>query len=118
MRGHAEVDDLSFSVTDHKPGVQQSEPSGRNDPRLASFLGLGGQLLTQGEFDDRLPASASKEAGIQRREIVVSSSRCRIAGRILHGFDVQCETEYWAGSRLPPGVDPSSTEGKRSMMPG
>ena len=34
MRGHAEMDDLSSSVTDHKPGVQESEPSGRNDQEI------------------------------------------------------------------------------------
>jgi hypothetical protein len=34
MRGDPEVDDLSSSVTDDEPGVQQSEPSGRDDQEV------------------------------------------------------------------------------------
>ena len=34
MLGDAEVDDLSSSVADHKPGVQQSEPSGGDDQEI------------------------------------------------------------------------------------
>ncbi len=34
MRGDAEVDDLSSSVTDHKPGVQQSEPNGGDEQEV------------------------------------------------------------------------------------
>ncbi len=34
MRGDPEVDDLPSPVTDHKPGIQQSEPNGRDDQRV------------------------------------------------------------------------------------
>jgi len=34
MIGHAKVDDLSSSMADHKPGVQQSEPDGRDNQEI------------------------------------------------------------------------------------
>jgi len=55
-------DDQDFFPS--RPDLRQEDPKGsigRNDPGLAPFLGECGELLTEGEFDDRLFASASKE---------------------------------------------------------
>ena len=48
-----------------RPGSQQEDPDGpigRSDPGSAASLGEGGKLLAEGEFDNRLFASASKES--------------------------------------------------------
>ena len=48
-----------------QPDLRQDDPEapiGRTDPGSASLQGVGGELLTEGEFDDRLLASASKES--------------------------------------------------------
>ena len=47
-----------------RPDLRQEDPEapiGRSDPGSAAFLGVCGQLLTKGEFNDRLLVSASKE---------------------------------------------------------
>jgi hypothetical protein len=47
-----------------RPAPRQEDPEGpigQGYPGFGNLLGTGGQLLTQGEFDDCLPASASKE---------------------------------------------------------
>ncbi len=47
-----------------RPDLRQQDPEapiGRSDPGSAPSLGECGELLTKGEFDDRLPTSASKE---------------------------------------------------------
>jgi hypothetical protein len=54
---------------------------------------------------------------MQWRKIVVSSSSCHIARRILCWPDVNYETESWLRYGLPSLVDPSTVEEKRSMIP-
>ncbi len=62
--------DHSFGLNDDqdlfppRPDLRQKDPKapiGRSDPGSVPFLGERGELLTEGEFDERLVASASKE---------------------------------------------------------
>jgi len=46
-----------------------------------------------------------KRAGIHRRRVVASLSRCHIVKCILHGVAAQCETESFAGFGLPSAVN-------------
>ncbi len=118
--------DHSFGLNDDqdlfpsRPDLRQEDPEapiGRSDPGSAPFLGERGELLTKGEFDNRLFASASKErrntAKGDRREFEqVSHRRC-----ILHGVTAQYETDSSAGLGLSSVVDLSSTERKSSINP-
>ena len=48
-----------------RPDLRQEDPEtpvGWSDPGSGPFLSERGELLTEGEFDDRLLASASKES--------------------------------------------------------
>ena len=63
--------DHSFGLNDDqdlfppRPDLRQKDPKapiGRSDPGSVPFLGERGELLTEGEFDERLLASASKES--------------------------------------------------------
>jgi len=103
-----------------RPGSRQEDPEGPiglTDPGVASLQGVGSELLTKGEFDDRLLASASKErrntAKGDRREFEQVSHR----KRILHGVTAQYETDSSAGFGLSSVVDLSSTERKSSINP-
>jgi hypothetical protein len=52
------------SLCPPRPELRQKDPERTihwGDPRLGPFLGVGGKLLTQGEFDGRLLIPASQE---------------------------------------------------------
>ena len=55
-------DDQGFFPSRPAPGQEDPEaPVGRSDSGATPLLGERGKLLTKGELDDCLPASASKE---------------------------------------------------------
>ena len=64
--GHSVRLDDDEDVLPSRPGPRQQNPEAsvsRCEPRAASLLGEVRELLTKGEFNDRLLASASKECG-------------------------------------------------------
>jgi predicted RND superfamily exporter protein len=69
-----------------------------------------------GEFGGVAIATAALQ-NVVRRSTVVSLSRCHIAKRILLRPSVNYETESWSKFGLLSGVDPSTIEGKYSMIP-
>ena len=61
MGGHAKVNDLPSSVTDHEPGVQQAEPDGGEDDEVHR----GDAVFVVSE--KRLPSLALTVVGIPLR---------------------------------------------------
>ena len=95
-----------------RPGSRQEDlegPIGRTDSGFASFQGESGELLTQGEFDDRLFSSASKEGRNTTKGDPREFEQVPHSEAILHGFDAQFETDPSAGFELSSVVDRLST---------
>ena len=87
-----------------RPEPQECNPEGtieRREPGLRSRLGVGRELLAQGQLDDRLLIAASEEgestAKKDRREIEQSLHR----GEILRDYSGQTQTDSFLDLAVP-----------------
>jgi hypothetical protein len=119
MRGHTKVDDLPSSVADHKPGVQQSEPGGRDDQEVhcgdavAVVPKKNLPALTLIEIRPALWEVAGNGGETDR-----NAQFCEFRPDLPRAPAVYFETQSQFKIVLPSPVDRSGSEWETSMNPG